>query len=47
MLLPRARVLTLQLVPPFTGIVALPAWLWAGGWLAALGALGAAGAFRG
>jgi membrane associated rhomboid family serine protease len=41
-----AHVLTLQLLPPFTGIVAVPAWAWAIAWGAILAALSALGAFR-
>ena len=40
-----ARILTLQLLPPFTGIVAVPAWAWALAWGAIVAALGAFGAF--
>ncbi len=39
-----ARVLTLQLLPPFTGFVAVPAWTWALAWAAVVAALGAFGA---
>ena len=38
--------LTLQLIPPFTGIVAIPAWAWAIAWLAIVAALAALGAFQ-
>lgn len=41
-----ARILTLQLVPPFTGFVAVPAWAWAIGWGAIVATLAALGAFR-
>jgi membrane associated rhomboid family serine protease len=41
-----ARVLSLQLVPPFTGFVAVPAWAWALVWTALTIALAALGAFR-
>lgn len=41
-----ARMLTLQLIPPFTGIVAVPAWAWALAWVAILAALSALGAFQ-
>jgi len=41
-----ARMLTLQLIPPFTGIVAIPAWAWAIAWLAIVAALAVLGAFQ-
>ncbi len=41
-----ARMLTLQLVPPFSGFVAVPAWAWAVAWAAILAGLSALGAFR-
>ena len=41
-----AHMLTLQLLPPFTGIVAIPAWAWAIAWAAILAALSALGAFQ-
>lgn len=41
-----ARMLTLQLIPPFTGIVAVPAWAWAISWAAVVAILAGLGAFQ-
>ena len=41
-----ARVLTLQLLPPFTGFLAVPAWIWAAVWVLVVAGLAALGAFR-
>lgn len=41
-----ARMLTLQLIPPFTGFVAVPAWAWAIAWAAIVAILAGLGAFR-
>ena len=42
----RGRVLALNLVPPFAGIIALPAWLWAIVWALLMAGLADLGAFQ-
>ena len=42
----RGRVLALNLVPPFAGIIALPAWLWAMVWALLMAGLAELGAFQ-